>query len=290
MGVENLTVGEALRAASKLLEAAGCDTPVGDAQWIAAHVLGTSRTMLLAHPDAVLDDGQRDGFEALIARRSNREPLAYLLGTVNFRGLTLEVGPGALVPRPETEVTAERGIARARERGPRPTVVDVGTGTGALALAISAEVPQARVFATESSGAARGWALRNLARTGLRVTLLPGHLLEPLHPALGGAVDLVISNPPYVPEAEWAALPDEVRKFEPREALVGGPDGLDAVIRILEDVPRWLTHGGWLVLEIAPEHAERVSKLLDVVGYTDVTVTPDLAGRDRVVEGRWIGA
>jgi release factor glutamine methyltransferase len=289
MGAVDLTVGEALRAAAKLLEAAGCDTPAGDAQWIAAHVLSSSRTLLLAHPDVALEDGQRTRFEDLVARRSNREPLAYLLGTVSFRGLTLEVGPGALVPRAETEMTAERAIARARERGARPTVVDIGTGTGAIALAVAAEVLHARVFATESSGAARGWALRNLARTGLRVTLLPGDVMDPLHPALGGAVDVVVSNPPYVPEADWAGLPDEVRKFEPREAVVSGTDGLDMVLRILEEAPRWLAHGGWLVLEISAEQSERVAKLVDVVGYDEVTVTKDLAGRERVVEGRWTG-
>jgi release factor glutamine methyltransferase len=290
MAIEAETVGEALQWAEQLLGSAGVQTPRGDAQWIAAHVLGGTRTTVLTHPDKELSPEDREQFGSLVSRRASREPLGYVLGTVVFRGLELEVGPGCLVPRPETEVTAERAVARARSLGRRATVVDVGTGCGPIALSVAAEVPDARVFATEISGAARGWCLRNLARTGLRVTLLPGDLFDPLHPALGGAVDCVVSNPPYIAEDEFGTLPDEVRKFEPRDALNGGPDGLDLVMRLLEEVPRWLAVGGWLVLEVGPDQAEKVAKLLEMVGYTDTLVTDDLAGRPRVVEGRWIGA
>ncbi|MCA1833516.1 MAG: peptide chain release factor N(5)-glutamine methyltransferase [Actinomycetota bacterium] len=282
-------LGETLKVAEAKLEAAGCDTPRGDAQWIAAYVLGGNRTSVLAHPERVLTPDERKQVESLITRRAGREPLAYVLGTVVFRGLELEIGPGCLVPRPETEVTAERAIFRARALGRRATVVDVGTGCGPIALSVAAEVPDARVFATEISGAARGWCLRNLARTGLRVTLLPGDLFDPLHPALGGAVDIIVSNPPYIADDDIALLPDEVRKFEPRDALKGGPDGLDVVMRLLEEVPRWLAVGGWLVVEVGADQAEKVGKLLEMVGYTEATVTHDLAGRPRVVEGRWMG-
>ncbi|MHB8512378.1 MAG: peptide chain release factor N(5)-glutamine methyltransferase [Actinomycetota bacterium] len=289
MSTETKTVAELLANAESRLREAGVETPKGDAQWIAAHVLNTSRTMLVAHADAELPVEQAELVESLIERRANREPLGYVIGTVNFRGLVIEVGPGAFVPRPETEITAERAIARARDRGPRPCVVDVGTGWGALALAIAAEVPNARVFATEASPASRGWALRNLARTGLRVTLLPGDLFDPLHPALGGAVDVIVSNPPYVPSSEWDSLEPEVRKHEPRDAIVGGPDGFDVIMRMLSDAPRWLAHGGWLVLEIGESQAERLAKMLDAGGYDSIEIGPDLAGRQRVVEGRWVG-
>jgi release factor glutamine methyltransferase len=282
------TVGEALRAAERLLEMAGCETPRGDAQWIAAHALGMSRAGIFVDADRPFPEDKRDLFELLVARRAHREPLGYVVGTVNFRGLELEIGPGVLVPRPETEVTAGRAIALARDR-PRSTVVDVGAGSGAIALAVAAEVPTARVFATEPSAAARAWALRNLARTGLRVTLLPGEMLDPLHPALGGAVDVIVSNPPYVPDDRWPSLPPEVRDHEPREAVCGGNDGLDMVVLILQDAPRWLAIGGWLVVELDEEQTAKIAKLLRVIGYTDVSVTPDLAGRERIVEGRWIG-
>lgn len=283
------TIAGLLAQAQSTLADAEVETSKGDAEWIAAHVLCMPRSMLLAHADQPVPLERAETIEALVARRAKREPLAYVLGTANFRGLSIEVGPGALVPRPETEVTAERAIARARERGPRPCVVDIGTGTGAIALSVAAEVPNARVFATEISGAARGWALRNLARTGLRATLLPGDLFEPLHPALGGAVDVVVSNPPYVPQSNWDSLQDEIRRFEPKEALVAGPDGLDVVMRLLGDAPRWLAHGGWLVLEVGADQSERVAKLLTTIGYDQVEIGPDLAGRDRVVEARWIG-
>jgi release factor glutamine methyltransferase len=282
------TIGNAVRAAERVLEMAGCDTPRGDAQWIAGHALGMSRAALHVDAEQPFPDERREIFELLIARRAKREPLGYVLGTVNFRGLELEVGPGVLVPRPETEVTAQRAIDRARERG-RATVVDVGAGCGAIALAVAAEVPSARVFATEPSSAARAWALRNLARTALRVTLLPGEMLDPLHPALGGAVDVIVSNPPYVPDANWPGLPPEVRDHEPRDAVCGGEDGLDIVMRMLEEIPRWLAIGGWFVVELDEAQAEKVEKLLGVIGYADVVTTADLAGRPRVVEGRWIG-
>jgi len=272
-----------------MLANAGVDTARTDAEWIAAHALGRRRGEVLAHLNDTFADEAEERFNNLIARRARREPLGYVIGNIVFRGLELEVGPGCLVPRPETEITAERAIARANERGARPTVVDVGAGCGAIALALAAEVPNARIFATEATGAARGWALRNLARTGLRCTLLPGNLMRPLHPALGGGVDVVVSNPPYVSEEEWEQLEPEVRRFEPKDSVVGGPTGLEIILELLEQVRMWLAPGGWLVVEIAPSQAERVSRLLGIVGYRDVTVTKDLAGRDRVVEARWIG-
>ena len=282
------TVGEAIRAAERVLELAGCDTPRGDAQWIGAYALGMSKAGLFVDADRPFPSDKREHFELLVARRARREPLGYVVGTVNFRGLELEVGPGVLCPRPETETTAQRAVDRARERG-RGTVVDVGTGSAAIALAVAAEVPAARVFATEPSAAARAWALRNLARTALRVTLLPGEMLEPLHPALGGAVDVIVSNPPYLPDATWEDLQPEVHDHEPRDAVIGGEDGLDVVMALLEQAPRWLAVGGWIVMELDPSQTAKVAKLLSVIGYADVTVTVDMAGRERVVEGRWLG-
>jgi release factor glutamine methyltransferase len=283
------TIGGELDAAEDALARAGIPTARHDAEWIAATVLHRRRGSLASGGDDAFPNGAEGRFAEMVARRARREPLAYVLGTVNFRGLELEVGPGVLVPRAETEVTAGRAIARARERGTRPTVVDVGTGCGAIALSLAAEVPDARIFATEASGAARGWALRNLARTGLRCTLLPGNLMAPLHPALGGGVDVIVSNPPYVPDDEWDGLEPEVRRFEPKEAVLGGPTGLEVIAELLEQVRMWIAPGGWLVMEIAPPQADRVCKLLGVIGYANVELTPDLAGRARVVEGRWTG-
>lgn len=275
--------------AERILARAGIETARQDAEWIAAAALGQRRSMMLAHMDRSLTDGQAEHFGEMVSRRAKREPLGYVIGTVAFRGLELEVGPGVLVPRPETEVTAGRGVARTRECGPRATVVDVGTGCGAIALAIAAEVPDARIFATDASGAARGWTLRNLARTGLRCTLLPGDLLSPLHPSLGGAVDVVVSNPPYVSESEWEVLEPEVRRFEPKDAIVAGPTGLEVIRTLLRQVRLWSVPGGWLVVEIAASHADEVVDLFEAQSFTQIEMTQDLAGRPRVVEGRWIG-
>lgn len=285
-----MRIADTVNHAEKVLLDAGIEVARHDAEWLAAHALGIRRSDLVVMATQETPPEGARALEALLARRAKREPLAYIVGTVVFRGLELEVGAGCLVPRPETEVTAERAIARARERAGRPTVVDVGTGCGAIALAVAAEAPDARIFATETSGAARGWALRNLARTGLRCTLLPGDLLSPLHPALGGGVDVIVSNPPYVPEAEWATLEPEVRRYEPKGAVVGGETGLEVIIDLLEQVRMWLAPGGWLILEIHPPQAERVRQLLGVIGYDQVEVVKDLAGRDRVVEARWVGA
>jgi release factor glutamine methyltransferase len=285
-----MSIGDEIDTAAKVFADAGIDTARTDAEWIAAAALGKRRGDLLAHFGDPVPADASERLKKMIARRARREPLAYVVGTVVFRGIEIEVGAGCLVPRPETEITAERAIAHARrDGGGRATVVDVGTGCGAIALAMAAEVPDARIFATEALGAARGWALRNLARTGLRCTLLPGSLMRPLHPALGGGVDVVVSNPPYVSEEEWEALEPEVRRFEPKEAVVGGETGLEIILELLEQVRMWLAPGGWLVIEIAESQGERVSRLLGILGYRDVTVTKDLAGRDRVVEARWVG-
>ena len=283
-----MSIGDEIDAAAKTFADVGIDTARNDAEWIAAAALAKRRSELVSRLDAAMTGEAAERFSKMVARRARREPLAYIVGTVVFRGLELEVGAGCLVPRPETEITAERAIARARDTAKRPTVVDVGTGCGAIALSLAAEVPEARIFATEVMGAARGWALRNLARTGLRCTLLPGSLMRPLHPALGGGVDVVVSNPPYVSEEEFEQLEPEVRRFEPKEAVVGGETGLEVILELLEQVRMWLAPGGWLVIEIADTQADRVSRLLGILGYRDVTVTKDLAGRDRVVEARWV--
>ena len=284
-----MTIGQEVDAATTVLAEAGIDTPRVDAEWLAAAAVGGRRSLIASLSGHPFPDGTSQRFEEMVARRAKREPLGYVIGSVVFRGLELEVGPGCLVPRPETEMLAERAIARAREVAGRPTVVDVGTGCGAIALSLAAEVPEARIFATEIQGSARGWALRNLARTGLRCTLLPGDLLSPLHPALGNGVDIVVSNPPYVPDGDWETLAPEIRHFEPQSAIVGGPTGLEVTLELLEQARMWLAVGGWCVLEIYEDSAERVGRLMEIIGYEDVAVTKDMAGRERVVEGRWMG-
>lgn len=283
------TLKELVADAKTRLASAGVDSPDVDAEWLVAGILGLRRQDLKLDPDRTANIEDCAAVGEAVSRRENREPLAYILGTSNFRGLWLGVGPGVLCPRPETEITVERAIERAHEssqNGARPTIVDVGTGCGAIALSIAAEAPEARVYAIEISPTARGWALRNLAETGLRVTLLPGSLLSPLHPALGANCDLIVANLPYLSEDEYHQVPPELR-FEPKDALVAGPTGLEAIIDLIEQAEHWLAHAGWLVLEIGETQSEDVVRFMHARGYREIKVTKDLAGRDRVVEGRW---
>jgi release factor glutamine methyltransferase len=212
-----------------------------------------------------------------VARRETREPLAYVLGEWGFRRLTLKVDARALVPRPGTETVVERCLALLEGRE-EPRVLDVGTGSGAIALAIADEHPAAQVTGTDLSEDALALAAENSARTGLSIALVHSDLFTGL-PA--GPWDLVVSNPPYVAAAELPGIPSEVRDWEPRVAVVGQ----GATEAIAEAARRVLVAGGALVLETADRDAARVASLLDELGYREVAVTPDLTGRDRVVEG-----
>jgi release factor glutamine methyltransferase len=240
-------------------------------------VLGTSRSELALEPKRKLSRDEAARLEALVARREKREPLAYVLGEWGFRRLTLTVDRRVLVPRPETEVVVERCLRRLDGVG-EPRVLDVGTGSGAIALAIADEHPGAQVSAVDASPGALEVAGANVLATGLDVDLREWDLFAGL-PV--GPWDLVVSNPPYVLPEELDTLQEEVREWEPREALVG-VGATEAVARGALDV---LAARGALVLEVAAGHAGRVASLLEELGYSDVSTTEDLAGRDRVVEG-----
>ena len=272
-----MTTGDALAHATTRLEAAGCDTPRVDAEFLVSHILGVNRSALLAARTSELSPHDSAELERLIARREGREPLAYVLGDWGFRRLTLAVDSRVLVPRPEIEVAVERCLALL-QGAEAPRVLDVGTGSGAVALAIADEYRAARVTGLDASPEALAVARENARRTDLAVDLLEWDLFSGL-PV--GPWDLVVSNPPYVRPDEIARLEPEVRGWEPREALVG-VGATDAVAGAACDV---LRPGGALVLEVADGDAGRVGALLRVLGYDPVMVTKDLAGRDRVVEG-----
>jgi release factor glutamine methyltransferase len=228
--------------------------------------------------------------ERMVERRESGEPLQYTVGRWGFRHLDLLVDHRVLIPRPETETVVGVALDELKSLGPTPTVVDLGTGSGAIALSLAREVPDAHVWATDVSAGALAVARANLAglggRAAPRVRLVEGSWFRALPPLLRGQVHVIVSNPPYVSEAEVADLPPEVARWEPMSALVAGPTGLEQIEQIVAEAPAWLTRPGALVVEIAPHQADAAGALARDAGFVDVEVRPDLAGRPRALVGR----
>lgn len=277
------TVGDVRAEAAARLAAAGVPTPEVDTDLLVAAVLGWSRPRVALERDTVLDDAARARLATLVDRRAAREPLQRLVGEVGFRRLTLTVCDGVLVPRPETEVLAGLAIEATPPGG---VVVDVGTGTGAVALAVADEADPGRVVATDLDAAAVGCARANAARTGLVVEVAHGDLLAPVPRRLAGEVAVLVSNPPYLTDADVDAAEPEVARHEPRSALVAGDGGHAVVDRLLVAAATWLSPGGRLLVEVHSERAAATAHRARAAGLADVVVHADLAGRDRVVAAR----
>jgi release factor glutamine methyltransferase len=292
----SLLLDEIALATARLAEA-GVESPRTDAELIAAHVHNAKRSELHLVPDAEFDAQ----FWVDIGRRANREPLQHITGRAYFRYLELDVGPGVFVPRPETEVMAGWAIDQLRSMDvSSPAVVDLGTGSGAIALSIAQEVPRATVHAVEADPMAFGWAERNVTRyvdsyTAGRVLLHRGDFVSPDFIAglaelsdLAGTVDLVVSNPPYIPVG--ASVAPEAAEYDPPAALWSGGDGLDA-IRAVSRVARWLLRPGGLV---AVEHSDLQGAAVywvfsEEAGWRDTRNNKDLTNRDRFVTTVWPG-
>jgi release factor glutamine methyltransferase len=271
-----VAVRDALDSAVVAIAAAGSDTPRLDAELLLGHALGLDRAALVMAPEREVTGPAVRAFQDLVRRRSaGREPVAYLLGRRGFRRLELVVDARVLVPRPETELLVEAALGL--PRGAR--VVDVGTGSGAVALALKDERGDLDVRGTDVSEEALAVARANAARLGLDVTLSRADLLEGV-----GPVDAVLSNPPYVAEADRATLPPEVARHEPALALFGGPDGLDVVRRLV--VQAGASAAALLALEVGQGQASAVVELVRAAGFGTVEALPDLAGVERVVVGR----
>lgn len=266
-----------LRAALAWARAQGLDRL--DAQLLLAHVLGRPRSWLIAHDDEVLAEPERQAFMALAGRRAHGEPLAYLTGEREFRGLSLAVSPAVLVPRPETEHLVDWALECLRDR-PHPRVLDLGTGSGAIALAIAHERPDALVHASDVSAAALGVAQGNARRCDRPIRLREGPWWQPW---AGECFDLVVSNPPYIAggDPHLAAL-----AHEPALALTPGGDGLDALRAIAVGAAAHLAPGAWLLLEHGFDQAAAVRALLAAADLVDVATRSDLAGLDRCTGAR----
>ncbi len=279
-------VAEALEAAVDALAAAGVESPRLDAELLLAEAAGWDRAMLAAEPGRGIPAPAARSFGEMVRRRLRREPVAYILGRRGFRSIELSVDPRVLVPRPETELLVELALELAPS-----AVLDVGTGSGAVALAIADELPGCRVTATDTSPAALEVARANADALGLadRVTFLAGSLPE------GEEFDLTVANLPYVALGEWASLEPEVTEWEPRGALLAGPEGLDAIRALLTHVgdrerssSRYAgtTAFAACALEVGAGQADAVEVLLADAGFTGIERRRDLAGIERVVWGR----
>jgi release factor glutamine methyltransferase len=266
------------RAAAALAEA-GSPTPRLDAELLLAHVLGVERLALHAAPDRPAAEAERQAFERLVERRRGREPVAHLVGVRAFRRLLLRVTPDVLVPRPETELLVELALEAAP---PGARVVDWGTGSGAIAIALADERPDHRVTGIDRSPAALAVAAGNAEAAGAAVEWVRSDGFAAL---AGRRFEVVAANPPYLSEADLAAAPPELA-HEPREALVAGPGGLEALARIAREAPAHLAPGGWLLAEVGAGQADAVRALWREAGLGDVAVRPDLAGIPRFVGGR----
>jgi release factor glutamine methyltransferase len=284
--------GSHVDAARRILAARlrdhGIDTPELDARLLIGTALGLDHTGLATQAQRLISRDDAEIIEALARRRIAHEPVARIIGRKEFWGLDLDVSPATLVPRPDTETVIEAALAAVHDRAlPQNElrIADIGTGSGAILLALLSELPGARGIGTDISAAALAVAQANAQRLGLdpRAEFVRGDYAAPLR----GPLDLIVSNPPYIPAAEIAALDPDVRDYDPRLALDGGADGLDAYRTLAPQAAALLAPGGALVLEIGADQGNDVSAILRAAGL-DVARPPqrDLAGRDRVVIGR----
>lgn len=268
--------------AARLLAQARAAIDAVDAEHLLLHVLARPRSWLFAHADDAVTATEAAAFRALVERRAQGEPVAYLTGTQGFWSLELAVTPATLIPRPETERLIELALERL-PAGVAVRVADLGTGSGAIALAIAKERPQAQVIATDASAAALDVARANAERNRVRnVQFRQGDWLAPL---AGERFDLIASNPPYIADGDPHLCAGDLR-FEPPTALSSGADGLDAIRVIVRDARALLQPGGWLLLEHGWDQGDAVRALLQVAGYSDVATEQDLEARDRISLGR----
>lgn len=274
-----MNLATALRQACEQLERAAIPAARLAAEVLLAHLLERPRSYLYAHPEALVSDEVLRRYRQMIEERAAGKPIQYLTGRQEFFGREFIVTPDVLIPRPETEHVVELALELAPARC---DVVDVGCGSGAIAVTLSLEMGRP-VWATDISPAALAVAAENARRLGARVWLLACDLVSALASA---SMDLVVCNPPYVPEEEAAGLQREVRDYEPRLALIGGAGGLAIYRRLIADVGRVLRPGGWLVLELGYRVLDAVRAMLEA-GWNQIQVRPDLAGWPRVLAARW---
>ena len=283
---DRATLGEVIEKARRLLEQVGIESAGQESLWIMEHVLRLPAHHVLIDSDRLLSPAELVAARGLIRRRIGREPLQYILGTQEFYGLEFHVNQAVLIPRPESELLVEYVVQRIpAER--QATIVDVCTGSGCIAVAIARQRPRAQMIATDRSKPSLDVARQNAVRHEVceRITWFEGDLLRPLAAkGLEGRIDVIVSNPPYIAEAEWATLQPEVQLFEPRDALVAGPRGTELHERLLQEAGRYLSRGGALIMEIGAGQAHAIRRIVEQIqGYRLHRLVHDEAGLERVV-------
>jgi len=302
---------EKIRVAGEFLKRYGIDSPLKDAELLIAHCLDINRIILYKDNPQIREDVMAL-IETLLQRRAKREPLQYILGYTEFHGLKIRVGPGVLIPRPETELLAEEAIKILKNKISNPPlppftkraeggvtatarslslvrILDLCTGSGCIALALAKEFPDAEIYGTEISGAAIHYAEENAKNNGIQnVTFLKGSLFEPLTEKRTSRTsnltfDLIISNPPYIKEGDIMTLQPEIMNWEPAEALNGGEDGLAYYRGIISEAKNYLKMEGFLMFEIGIDQAESVKEIAKHAGFRDISLKKDYAGLDRIM-------
>lgn len=274
------TIGAILKWTGQYFGEKGVDTPRLDAEVLLCHILGKDRLYLYTHFDQPLNPGELSAYRGFVKRRVMRQPVAYITGTKEFMGLDFTVNEAVLVPRPDTEILVEAAIERLK-KADQPVVADIGTGSGAIIVSVLHGLPLASGFAVDISEPALAVAGENAARHGVsgRLTLLAGDFLSPLP---NRQFDALLSNPPYIPAADIAALAPEVR-LEPRLALDGGADGLNYYRRMMAEGPGYLKSGGFIAVEAGIGQAQAIAELACQQGLTNIDIIKDLSGIQRVV-------
>ncbi|MEQ1604025.1 MAG: peptide chain release factor N(5)-glutamine methyltransferase [Pyrinomonadaceae bacterium] len=276
-------IADALARGATKLEASGIDDARREASSLMAFVLAKSSAFIFAHPEYELTTEELKAFDSVLERRAAREPFHYIVGKKEFYALEFAVAPGVLIPRPETELLVEEAINILSElRNPR--IFEIGVGSGCISISILHNIPLATAFGVDISEIALEIAAKNAEyhKVADRLTLQHGDVYQ----GVEGKFDLIVSNPPYIPDSDLALLQQEVRSFEPHSALFGGDDGLDIVRRIIADAPKFLEKGGHILIEIGFTQAARVIELYDDAIWCECGFIRDLQGIERIAKAR----
>jgi release factor glutamine methyltransferase len=281
------TVRRALWDGVQFLRDAGIDSARLDVEVLLGYVLNAERTDIYLDMESTLNDNDEKRFQGLLMRRVKGEPIAYITGRKEFWSLDFAVTPDVLIPRPETELLVELTLENAMIASARDSlkIFDIGTGSGAIAVTLAKELRAAQIWAVDASTAALNVAVVNARRHGVadRIQFLHGDLFEPIAD-LGQSFDLIVSNPPYVSSQGIPKLPRDIRDWEPKIALDGGPDGLDCYRRIVDRAHKYLAPEGRVLLEIGEDQSKAVAELFArVAGFEAATIYQDYAGKDRVI-------